>query len=487
MRSRSPNVDNQNPFRSLPFTSTRRASQACLRTIKLSVLIGCQHQQTLRSSAGPSTMQACRFAHLARLRPTISADYNSGILRTDRMGRQGMPMMNVARIASLALLVLSPLAATPADALPPGLVKDQPTSGRFVKTEQGFMVPYQQTIPGTDVTFQMQPIPGGKLLLGSPESEKGHKPDEAPQVEVEIEPFWMSTYEVTWQEYKQFMAMYVVFKKLGAAKLQPVTPTNKLEIVTAPSSLYDPTFTFKLGDNPKQPAVTMSQFAAKQYTKWISGITGQTFRLPTEAEWEYACRAGSTAAYSFGDDPKMLRDYGWFFDNASERMHLVGEKKPNAWGLFDMHGNVSEWVIDGYTNDGHERLKEKKLVAWREAIAWPKKLFPRVVKGGGFEDDAAGCRVAARRKSDDDNWREEDPNFPQSPWWFTSQPALSVGFRPIRPLAAPPVAERNKFWDADLEQLQADVDQRIDQEGRGARALANPQLLDAIKKLSEMP
>jgi formylglycine-generating enzyme required for sulfatase activity len=372
-----------------------------------------------------------------------------------------------------------------ADPLPPGLVKDQPTTGRFVKTNQGYMVAYDQTIPGTDVKFQMQPIPGGKFLLGSPDTEPGHKPDEAPQIEIEVDPFWMATHEVTWAEYKHYMSMYVLFKKLGAAKLQPLTPEKKPEIVTAPSSLYDPTFTFKLGDAPQQPAVTMSQFAAKQYTKWLSGITGQYFRLPTEAEWEYACRAGSISAYSFDPDAEQLKDYAWFFDNASERLHLVGEKKPNAWGLFDMHGNVSEWVIDEYTADGYARLKDKGIVNWRDAIAWPKKLFPRVVKGGGFEDDAAGCRIAARRKSDDDEWREEDPNFPQSPWWFTSQPALSVGFRPIRPLAMPPLAERNKFYDADIEQLQADVDQRIDQEGRGARALANPQLLDAIKKLGD--
>jgi formylglycine-generating enzyme required for sulfatase activity len=386
--------------------------------------------------------------------------------------------------------VLSLWAQSPVDgaeALPPGLVKDQPGSGRFVKTDQGFMVPYEQTIPGTDVKFSMQPVPGGKFLLGSPDSEAGRKADEGPQVEVTIEPFWMSTYEVTWTEYKPYMAMYVVFKKLASAKLQPVTPERKREIVTAPSSLYDPTFTFKLGDNPKQPAVTMSQFAAKQYTKWLSGISGHYFRLPTEAEWEYACLAGSSGAYSFGSDAEKLGEYGWFFDNASERMHLVGEKKPNAWGLYDMHGNVSEWVIDEYTSDGYQRLKGKGNVGWRDAIAWPKKLFPRVVKGGGFEDDAAGCRVAARRKSDDDDWREEDPNFPQSPWWFTSQPALSVGFRPIRPLSVPAYEERNKFWDADLEQLQGDVDQRIDQEGRGARALATPQLLDAIQKLNDMP
>jgi hypothetical protein len=126
-------------------------------------------------------------------------------------------------------------------------------------------------------------------------------------------------------------------------------------------------------------------------------------------------------------------------------------------------------------------------VARQDAIAWPKKLYPRAIRGGGFEDDAAGCRSAARRKSDDDDWREEDPNFPQSPWWFTSQPALSVGFRLIRPLKEPAAADRGKFWDPDIEQIQADVDQRIDQEGRGSRALAVPTLLEAIKKLDEMP
>lgn len=389
-------------------------------------------------------------------------------------------------IPSLAVLAFLTAPVSAAD-LPPGLVKDQPASGHFVKTDQGYMVPYEQSIPGTDVKFKMQPIPGGKVLVGSPDNEPGHKSDEGPQIEVTIEPFWMSTYEVTWTEYKQYMAMYVLFKKLASAKLQPITPERKAEIVTAPSSLYDPTFTFKLGDNPKQPAVTMSQFAAKQYTKWLSGISGLYFRLPTEAEWEYACRAGTATAYSFGANADQLRDHGWFFDNSSERMHLVGEKKPNAWGLYDMHGNVSEWVIDEYTADGYAHLKGKGPLNSTAAVAWPKKLFPRVVKGGGFEDDAAGCRVAARRKSDDDAWREEDPNFPQSPWWFTSQPALSVGFRPIRPLNGPPLAERNLFYDANLEQLQGDVDQRIDQEGRGARALANPQLLDAIKKLGEMP
>src|SRR5439155_15052023 len=93
---------------------------------------------------------------------------------------------------SLVLALLAYSAVSAADTVPPGLVKEQPSSGRFVKTEQGYMVPYGQTIPGTDVTFEMQPIPGGKFLLVSPASEQGHKADEGPQVEVEIEPFWMS-------------------------------------------------------------------------------------------------------------------------------------------------------------------------------------------------------------------------------------------------------------------------------------------------------
>src|SRR5262245_58108686 len=142
----------------------------------------------------------------------------------------------ISLAALVALTVLAIRWTYAAEGPVPGLVQTQPLSGRYVKTDRGYMVAYEQEIPGTEVKFQMQPIPGGKVRHGSPAGEQGRKADEGPQIEVQIEPFWMSTYEVTWAEYKQYMALYVTFKKLTAAKLQPVAADNKHLIVTAPSS-----------------------------------------------------------------------------------------------------------------------------------------------------------------------------------------------------------------------------------------------------------
>lgn len=364
-----------------------------------------------------------------------------------------------------------------------GISKTKPTMGRYVETPHGYMIPYEATIPGTTITYRMQPIPGGKVKVGSPDAEAGRQDDEGPRFEVTIEPFWMAEHEVSWAQYKYYMSMHDQLKKLYETKIRPNADPKSELVVTAPSNLYDPTFTFKQGSDPQQPAVTMSQFAAKQYTKWLSGISGQFLRLPSEAEWEFACRAGATTAFHFGDDPKQLGDYAWFYDNSGETTHKIGEKKPNPWGLYDMHGNVGEWVLDEYVADGYKAHAGKTLSV-PAAIAWPTKLYPRIVKGGGWDDDAVNCRTAFRQQSDDDDWRGEDPNFPQSPWWFTSLPALSVGFRPIRPLQVPPTAvERNKFWDADIQQIRDDVNQRVDKEGRGARGIADAALPADIKKL----
>jgi len=146
-----------------------------------------------------------------------------------------------------------------------------------------------------------------------------------------------------------------------------------------------------------------------------------------------------------------------------------------------MHGNVGEWTLDQLFKDGYKRQGGKTL-AGLESVGWPTKLFPRVVRGGSWDMDPENCRSAFRLGSHDDDWRGEDPNIPLSPWWFTSEPALGVGMRILRPLQAPPQKEREKFWRADLKEIQEDVDFRIEEEGRGALGYVDPTLPKAIKE-----
>ena len=364
-----------------------------------------------------------------------------------------------------------------------GISATPPSEGPAIKIDGGYMTPYRFTLPGSEATIEMTPIPGGRFRMGSPSGEAQRRDDEGPQVEIEIEPFWMAKYEVTWGEYKQFMALADLFKAFTSAKMRPLTNDRLADAVTAPSNLYDSTFTYSSGQDPRLPAVTMSQHAAKQYTKWLSKLTGAVYRLPSEAEWEYACRAGSTSAYSFGDESDKLGEYGWFFENSGDKAHKVGEKKPNPWGLYDMHGNVAEWVLDQYASDAYQKLAGKSTQT-SEAVVWPNKLYPRVLRGGSWDSDAENCRSAARMQSSDDAWRGTDPNLPKSPWWFTEGQALGVGFRVIRPARMPSAEEQNRFWEADLDSIRFDEKARLDQ-GRGSKGLVDPGLPAAIQQVRD--
>jgi formylglycine-generating enzyme len=345
-----------------------------------------------------------------------------------------------------------------------------------VKVPGGWMVAYDELIPGTEVTFRMVPVPGGTFRMGSAESEADRSSDEGPQVDVAIEPFWMGRCEVTWSEYKAYMAACDLFKAFEAAHMREVQADNEADAVTAPSNLYDPTTTFTNGEDPLLPAVTMTQFAARQYTKWLSGLTARFYRLPTEAEWEYACRAGTTTPWQMGADAAALEAVAWFADTSDETTHAVGEKEPNGWGLHDMHGNVAEWVLDELVPGGYGRQAGlPQPVPAAAAAVWPEHLSPRVVRGGAYYDEPAQCRSAARRGSEDLPWKDVDPNLPKSPWWYTEEPALGVGMRVVRPLAAPDLATRRRWGDADVESIRADTADRL-QQGRGARGLVDPDL-----------
>ncbi len=309
------------------------------------------------------------------------------------------------------------------------------------------MKAYKQPIAGTDVQFEMVPIPGGVFTMGSPASEKGHKPDEAPQVKVKIEPFWMGKYEVTWDEYDIWsFNLDIQRRKVLRQKAGKTDPAA--DAVTRPTKPYTD-MTFDMGHDGF-PAICMTQLAAKMYCKWLSAKTGHYYRLPTEAEWEYACRAGTTTAYSFGDDALKIGDYAWTEKNSNEKYHKIGLKKPNPWGLYDMHGNVNEWVLDQYEANFYSVLaKEKQPVL--EPLAKPTKVYGRVVRGGSWDEEPENARSAARKFSIPD-WKIQDPQIPQSIWYFTD--AKHVGFRLVRPLRVPDQAERDRL---NLEPLPKDL------------------------------
>jgi formylglycine-generating enzyme required for sulfatase activity len=318
-----------------------------------------------------------------------------------------------------------------------------------VKPKEGSA--YSQAIPGTPVSFNMLPIPGGKFMMGSPDTEKKRKPDEGPQFTVEVDPFWMGATAVTQAEYDLFLDNYHRLADRGA----PSIPKDKLaDAVTYPTPMYTleagPVLE-RMGQGGKFPAVIMSQYAARQYSKWISKKTGHFYRLPTEAEWEYACRAGTNTAYSFGDDAKQLNDYSWNIDNSDLKGDLayreVGTKKPNPWGLYDMHGNVANWCIDAYAADWYKQFAGK-TVKWNEAINWPHEQYPRVIRGGSYQSDPEQCRSASRLGSTP-KMNIKDPQLPQSPHWLSD--GFWIGFRLVAPVHEPSDAEKRKFWDVDDE------------------------------------
>ena len=192
------------------------------------------------------------------------------------------------------------------------------------------------------------------------------------------------------------------------------------DIITRPTKPYTP-MDFEMGRRGGFPAISMTQHAAKRYCEWLSAKTGHYYRLPTEAEWEYACRAGTTTAYSFGDDPADIGEYAWYFENSNEKYQKVGKKKPNPWGLYDMHGNVAEWVLDKYEADYYAKLEASGGEGIPvNPVCIPDTEYPRVVRGGSWDDDA--------------------PQLPQSAWYLTD--AKGVGFRVIRPLHVPSAEER---------------------------------------------
>ncbi|MBO9152824.1 SUMF1/EgtB/PvdO family nonheme iron enzyme [Chitinophaga sp. MAH-28] len=276
----------------------------------------------------------------------------------------------------------------------------------------------------------MVPVKAGEFLLGSPEKEAGRDADEGPQKKVTVDAFWMGAYEITFDQYD-----------LYADRDKDQTPLP--DGMTRPSPPYID-LTLGMGKSGGFPANSMSQYGALMYCRWLYNKTGVFFRLPTEAEWEYACRAGSITAYPFGNDAAQLKEYGWTKDNSTEVYHKVGELKPNAWGLYDMLGNVAEWTMDQYDEEAYK--KAEAVNPWNK----PTDKTPRTVRGGNYLDEAAAARCASRLMSDI-AWNDRDPQIPKSKWWNADAPF--VGFRIVRPLKQPTKAEAEKFFADAIDQF----------------------------------
>jgi len=258
---------------------------------------------------------------------------------------------------------------------------------------------------------------------------------------VKISPFWMGQCEVTWAEFELFMFPDEERKFKDSIATDPYIDKVS-DAVSRPTKPYVE-MSFGMGKDG-YPAISMTQHAANKYCQWLSAKTGHFYRLPTEAEWEYACRAGTTTAYSFGDDVSQIGEYAWYEKNSDFKYQKVGRKKPNPWGLHDMHGNVAEWCLDQYEPNYERFASSIAQDPWIKAA----KPYPHSVRGGGWSDSPDKLRSAARLASDK-SWKQQDPQLPKSIWYHTD--ATFLGFRLVRPLKVPPPEDLSKYWTSGVE------------------------------------
>lgn len=299
---------------------------------------------------------------------------------------------------------------------------------------------YTEKIPGSSVSFSMVAVPGGRFMLGSPADEPFRKPDEGPVREVEISPFFMAEIEVTWDEY---LAFYVQTASEGRSTDTEGTRKKELKDTDAISGATPPYGQPDQGWGLGQrPAISFTHHAAETYCKWLSSVTGKTYRLPTEAEWEYACRAGSAGPYFFPGDPErfhrtglrariskndtaVINTFVTYKANSMSKTQLPDRVKPNPFGLRNMLGNVAEFCSDWYQPEAYSLYPEGLV----QDPKGPESGEERVVRGGSFLNTADILRSAARDYTRNEAWLKTDPQMPKSIWWYSD--CYNVGFRVV--------------------------------------------------------
>ncbi len=298
-------------------------------------------------------------------------------------------------------------------------------------------VNYTEKIPSSTISFDMVAIPGGEFMLGSPESEPYRENDEGPQVNVHISPFWMGKTEVSWDEFDAFINLTYSGRNTKVQNTV-LSKVSKIDVITGPTPAYgSPDQSWGRG---KRPAITMTHYAAEKYCKWLSHMTGKKYRLPTEAEWEYAARGNTNGAYFFEGNPKKYSQKGlWnqifgtdtsvinshviYSMNSTGRTQTPELTRPNPFGLINMLGNVKEFCSDYYASDVYSSYGKEKAID----PTGPGSGKEFILRGGSFNSDASKTRIADRDHTFHKSWMMTDPQIPKSLWWYSDN--NEVGFR----------------------------------------------------------
>ncbi|MFW6277355.1 MAG: SUMF1/EgtB/PvdO family nonheme iron enzyme [Prolixibacteraceae bacterium] len=300
-------------------------------------------------------------------------------------------------------------------------------------TEVTTLENFTEQVPGTTVSFDMVAIPGGTFEIGSPEDEQLRDPDEGPQKMVELSPFFMAKVEVTWDEY---LAFYDATAGEGrSTDTEGARTVADIDAISGPTPPYgQPDQNWGLGS---RPAITMSYHAAETYCKWLSLVTGKTYRLPTEAEWEYAARGETQTPFFFEGQPKDFMEKGLFgklfgteSDLIDQYVNYAGSRQiktiepdavePNPFGLINTLVNVMEYCSDWYAEDAYEQLENGALNP-----KGPATGEERVVRGGSFKSPVGEVRSAARDHTRTEEWLKTDPQMPKSIWWLSDNNSIS--------------------------------------------------------------
>lgn len=286
---------------------------------------------------------------------------------------------------------------------------------------------FTETIPGTTISINMKAIPGGSFKIGSPEDEQFRKPDEGPQKEVKLSPFFMAEIETTWDTY---LAFYSATATEGRTTDTEGTRTEAdVDAISGPTPPYgQPDQNWGLGT---RPAITMSYYSALTFCKWLSKVTGKTYRLPSEAEWEYAARGGTETPFFFEGSPKDFGEKGfigklfgkgsneinnYIIFNANSKLRTAKPEsvEANPFGLKNMLGNTAEYCLDWYAEDAYGQLQ-----TGASNPKGPAEGENHVIRGGSFKSEIGEVRSAARDFTKRKEWMKTDPQMPKSIWWLS--------------------------------------------------------------------